>query len=164
MQVWLPSGFTPNINIALYKFAYLLCIPRCLGIVFIVAIAVIPGKTVNRWIYLPDMVFLNFPILIKIRFIPINWVRVNFKNHKNHTALYSPGWSMGFPRAQADPAELCFAVLVPTHHVVTAAILLYGYMAFGTFLQHNNKTNETRYSHKTQQRTVKLQIIPHHWP
>ena len=42
---------------------------------------------------------------------------------------------MGLPGSKADPAELCFAVLVPAHHVVAAAVLLYGDMTLGTFLR-----------------------------
>lgn len=41
---------------------------------------------------------------------------------------------MGFPWTQADPAELSFAVLVPTNHVIAAAIFLNGHMAFWTLL------------------------------
>lgn len=41
---------------------------------------------------------------------------------------------MGLPWTQADPAELSFAVLVPTNHVIAATIFLNGHMAFWTLL------------------------------
>lgn len=41
---------------------------------------------------------------------------------------------MWLPGSQAHPAELRLAVLVPTHHVVAAAVLLYGHMTLRTFL------------------------------
>lgn len=48
--------------------------------------------------------------------------------------LNSPGRSMRLPGAQTHPAELRFAVLVPTDHVVAAPILLDGDVAFRAFL------------------------------
>jgi len=41
---------------------------------------------------------------------------------------------VGLPGAQTHPAELRFAVLVPTDHVVAAPVLLDGDMAFRAFL------------------------------
>lgn len=41
---------------------------------------------------------------------------------------------MRLPGAQTHPAELSFAVLVPTDHVVAAPVLLNGDMAFWAFL------------------------------
>lgn len=46
----------------------------------------------------------------------------------------SPWWSVWFPGPQTHPAEICLTVLVFTHHVVTASILLNGHMALWTFL------------------------------
>lgn len=42
---------------------------------------------------------------------------------------------MRLPWAETHPAKLCFTILVPTDHVVAAAIFFYGHMAFGTLLQ-----------------------------
>lgn len=50
------------------------------------------------------------------------------------TLLNSPGRSVGLPGAQTHPAELRFAVLVPTDHMVAAPILLDGDVAFWAFL------------------------------
>lgn len=41
---------------------------------------------------------------------------------------------MRLPGAQTHPAELSFAVLVPTDHVVAAPVLLNGDVAFWAFL------------------------------
>lgn len=58
---------------------------------------------------------------------------------------------MGLPWTQADPAELGFAVLVPTDHVVAAAIFLDGHMAFwtllsesGQFIEPQDKTHKNK--------------------
>lgn len=43
-----------------------------------------------------------------------------------------PGGAMGFPRTQANPAEVKTTLL--THHMVAASIFLYSWVALGTFL------------------------------
>lgn len=51
---------------------------------------------------------------------------------------------MRLPGAQTHPAELSFAVLVPTDHVVAAPVLLNGDVAFWAFLLtvHRTQTGE----------------------
>lgn len=55
-----------------------------------------------------------------------------------------PGRPMRLPGAQTHPAELSFAVLVPTDHVVAAPVLLNGDVAFWAFLLtvHRTQTGE----------------------
>lgn len=44
---------------------------------------------------------------------------------------------MGIPRSKANPAEVCFARLIFTNHMVAASVFFYCYLAFGTFLKSN---------------------------
>lgn len=62
------------------------------------------------------------------------------------TLLNSPGRSMGLPGAQTHPAELCFAVLVPTDHMVAAPVLLNGDVAFWAFLFTRQESTVSRES------------------
>lgn len=41
---------------------------------------------------------------------------------------------MRFPRSQTYPAELGFAILVPTNHVIAAAVLLNSHVTLWTLL------------------------------
>lgn len=96
---------------------HLLCIPCCLCIILIVAITVVPVKTdKDSTDFSPNRCHsrYGFPALLR--------------------DPNSPGRSMGLPGAQTHPAEFCFAVLVPTDHVVAAPVLLDGDVAFRAFL------------------------------
>ena len=50
---------------------------------------------------------------------------------------------MRFPWAQTYPAELGFAVLVPTNHVIAASIFLNSHMAFRTLLLEEEENGES---------------------
>lgn len=45
-----------------------------------------------------------------------------------------PGATVRFPRPQTYPTEVCFTVLVFTHHMITTTILLYCCIAFRALL------------------------------
>lgn len=64
---------------------------------------------------------------------------------------------MGLPWTEADPAELSFAVLVPTNHVIAATIFLDGHMAFGTLLAEKG-VDDCKSLLKVFTRTKKLQF------
>ena len=57
--------------------------------------------------------------------------------------LNIPGRAMRFPWAQTYPAELSFAVLVPTNHVIAASIFLNSHMAFRTLLLEEEENGES---------------------
>lgn len=97
---------------------HLLCIPCCLCIILVVTIAVVPVTGTP----MPQSSIQNsMQVLSWLPRLPT-------------TLLNSPGRSMGLPGAQTHPAELSFAVLVPTDHVVAAPVLLDGDVAFWALL------------------------------